>query len=74
MQALFFKRLPVGMEEDKAKQIAEKIQSENFIDVQVKYVPDLKDTCFVLKSGLVTKSRMSEALEEEIRDWEVFGK
>ena len=74
MQELVFKRLPVGMEEDKAKQIAEKIQSENFIDVQVKYVPDLKDTCFVLKSGLVTKSRMSETLEEEIRDWEVFGK
>lgn len=62
------------MGEDKAEQIAENIQSENFIDVQVKYVPDLKDTCFVLKSGLVTKSRMSEVLEEEIRNWEVFGK
>lgn len=30
MQALVFKRLPVGMGEEKAKQIAEKIQSENF--------------------------------------------
>lgn len=74
MQALVFKRLPLNMPKDKAEQIATKLVEENFMNVQVKKVPDLKSVCFVMKSNLYTKTHMNDLLEEELRDWEVFGK
>lgn len=74
MQALVFKRLPLNMPKDKAEQIAIKLSEENFMNVQVKKVPDLKSVCFVMKSDLYTKTHMNDLLEEELRDWEVFGK
>lgn len=74
MQALVFKRLPLNMPKDKAEQIATKLTEENFMNVQVKKVPDLKSVCFVMKSDLYTKTHMNDLLEEELRDWEVFGK
>lgn len=74
MQALVFKRLPLNMPKDKDEQIATKLAEENFMSVQVKKAPDLKSVCFVMKSDLYTKTHMSDLLEEELRDWEVFGK
>lgn len=74
MQALVFKLLPLNMPKDKAEQIATKLAEENFMNVQVKKVPDLKSVCFVMKSDLYTKTHMNDLLEEELRDWEVFGK
>lgn len=74
MKALVFKRLPLNMPKDKAEQIATKLTEENFMSVQVKKVPDLKSVCFVMKSDLYTKTHMNDLLEEELRDWEVFGK
>lgn len=46
MQALVFKRLPFNMPKDKAEQIATKLAEENFMNVQVKKVPDTKECMF----------------------------
>lgn len=46
------------MTKEQAQNIADKIEHDNFVDVQVKYVPDLDSLAFVMKSDRFTGDHM----------------
>lgn len=58
MKNLAIRRVPEDMTKERAQKIADKIEHDNFIDVQVKHVPDLKGLRFVMKSDFAASELM----------------
>lgn len=58
MKNLAIRRVPENMTKEQAQKIADKIEHDNFIDVQVKHVPDLGSLAFVMKSDRFTGAHM----------------
>lgn len=58
MKNLAIRRVPEDMTKEQAQNIADKIEHDNFVDVQVKYVPDLDSLAFVMKSDRFTGDHM----------------
>lgn len=54
------------MTKEQAQKIADKIEHDNFVDVQVKHVPDLGSLAFVMKSDFSTSELMRETVNNLI--------
>ena len=66
MKNLAIRRVPENMTKEQAQKIADKIEHDNFVDVQVKHVPDLNGLCFVMKSDFSTSALMRETVNNLI--------
>lgn len=55
---LAIRRLPENMTKEQAQKIADKIEHDNKVDVQVKSVPDLGGVAFVMKSDVFSGEHM----------------
>lgn len=67
MKHLAIRRVPEDMTKEQAQNIADKIEHDNFIDVQVKYVPDLDSLAFVMKSDRFTGDHMRTIVNHFIK-------
>lgn len=66
MKNLAIRRVPENMTKEQAQKIADKIEHDNFVDVQVKHVPDLGSLAFVMKSDFSTSELMRETVNNLI--------
>ena len=66
MKNLAIRRVPENMTKEQAQKIAYKIEHDNFIDVQVKHVPDLGSLAFVMKSDRFTGEQMRKTVNNLI--------
>lgn len=67
MKHLAIRRVPEEMTKERAQKIADKIEHDNFIDVQVKHVPDLGSLAFVMKSDRFTSPHMRTIVNHLIK-------
>lgn len=67
MKNLAIRRLPENMTKEQAQKIADKIEHDTFIDVQVKHVPDLDSLAFVMKSDWFTGEHMRTIVDHLIK-------
>lgn len=67
MKNLAIRRVPEDMTKEQAQNIADKIEHDNFVDVQVKYVPDLDSLAFVMKSDRFTGDHMRTIVSHLIK-------
>lgn len=67
MKYLAIRRVPENMTKEQAQKIAYKIEHDNFIDVQVKHVPDLCSLAFVMKSDRFTGEHMRTIVNHLIK-------
>lgn len=66
MKNLAIRRVPENMTKEQAQKIARKIEHDNRLDVQVKYVPDLGSLAFVMKSDFSTGEQMRKTVNNLI--------
>lgn len=67
MKNLAIRRVPEEMTKERAQDIADKIEHDNFVDVQVKHVPDLGSLAFVMKSDRFTGEHMRTIVNHLIK-------
>ena len=67
MKNLAIRRVPEDMTKEQVQNIADKIEHDNFVDVQVKYVPDLGSLDFVMKSDRFTGDHMRTIVNHLIK-------
>lgn len=67
MKNLAIRRVPEEMTKEQAHKIADKIEHDNFVDVQVKHVPDLDALAFVMKSDRFTGDHMRTIVNHLIK-------
>lgn len=67
MKHLAIRRVPEEMTKERAQKIADKIEHDNVIDVQVKHVPDLGSLAFVMKSDRFTSPHMRTIVNHLIK-------
>lgn len=67
MKSLAIRRVPEEMTKEQAHKIADKIEHDNFVNVQVKYVPDLGSLSFVMKSDRFTGDHMRTIVNHLIK-------
>lgn len=67
MKNLAIRRVPEDMTREQTQNIAGKIEHDNFIDVQVKHVPDLVSLAFVMKSDWFTGEHMRTIVNHLIK-------
>lgn len=67
MKNLDIRRVPENMTKEQAQKISYKIEHDNFIDVQVKHVPDLGSLAFVMKSDRFTGEHMRTIVDHLIK-------
>lgn len=67
MKNIAIRRVPEDMTKERAQKIANKIEHDNFVDVQVKHVPDLGSLGFVMKSDRFTGDHMRAIVNHIIK-------
>lgn len=67
MQSLAIRRVPEDMTKEQAQKIADKIEHDNFVDVQAKNVPDLGGVAFVIKIDAFTGEHMRTIVNHLIK-------